>query len=59
MFTGKNKDKPIGIPIKESCLHIAQDSGNNRAVDIILKYLAENVSYQTSFYEDIISKLVG
>lgn len=45
MFTGKNKDKPIGIPIKESCLHIAQDSGNNRAVDIILKYLAENVSY--------------
>ncbi len=59
MFAGNDNDKPKEIPIKESCLHIAQDSGNNRAVDIILKYLAENVSYQVSFYEDIISQLVS
>ena len=38
----KNNETPKGKPVKESCLHIAQDSGNNRAVDIILKYLAEN-----------------
>lgn len=40
MFAGKNDEKSKEIPIKESCLHIAQDSGNNRAVDIILKNLA-------------------
>jgi len=44
---GDSKEK---ISIKESSLHIAYNSGNNRAVDIILKYLAINPSFQYSFY---------